>query len=235
MARKVLVSKTNTLDVWKQKVNQMSDWFGNPDGYESDGKPIAFHDYVTALNHQTNHLDYLERLLFDPLSEPDKPLLGKITANLLGDSGSFDFLRVDQLWNYDSAMNGPQNDEADSLWYGDTPATPAFDFKADSVHINELYVVNADFIDSAQVYDRLTVTEWTQKSDSGIGFNADKVTFTEYTNINTLHMDGQSVGIIRPFYINKPDGIKANAHLAGYMLDSDQGYRTLVTPDFSLS
>lgn len=235
MARKVLISKTNTLDVWRQKVNQMSDWFGDPSGYESDGKPIDFKDYVTALNHQLNHLDYLEKLLFAPLTDSDKPLLGKITANLLGDSGSFDFLRTDQLWNYDSGMNGPQNDDSDYLWYGDPPGTAKFDFKADSVHINDLYIVNADFIDSAQVYDRINVYEWTQKSDSGTGFNADKVTFTEYTNINTLHMDGQSVGIARPFYINQPDGNKANAHLAGYMLDSDEGYKTIVTPDFSLS
>jgi len=243
MSRKILVQKTNTLDIWRQKTNQMSDYiedlddldpyFQAPTGYSTPQDS----NIVDAINTIGNGLDKIECYLYDPVlpHDSDKCIIGKITANLGVDSGYIEKLDLQQLWNYDSALVGPRNPDSDYTFYGDSPGTSAFDFNADSVHINRLYVPNADFIDSAQIYKRLNVHEWTQKTGDDTGFNSEKVTFNEYVNINTLHMDSQSVDIIRPFYINPPSGNKASAHFGAYLFDSEEGHMATVDPDFTLS
>lgn len=253
MARKVTVSKTNTMDAWRQKVNQMSNYMEDLDNLDSyytvppfsqidDSTPYGFttgqdSTFVSALNSLAYYDDYLNRLLWNPVlpHDTDKLIIGKINANLLVDSGYIQKLHVDQLWNYDSALTGPRNGDSDYLWYEDSPGTAAFDFIADSVHINTLYVVNADFIDSAQIYDRLTVNEWTQDTGDDLGFVSEVATFNEFVDINTLHMDSQVVHIVRPFYINPPSGVKASAHWASYLMDSEDGHTATINPDFSLS
>ena len=243
MSRKITVQKTNTLNVWHQKVNTMSDYVGDLDDLDPYYKaPLGFStpqdsNIVDAINTPAGFFDKIECYLYEPVlpHDSDKCIIGKITANLGVDSGYIQKLEVDQLWNYDSALVGPRNPDSDYTFYGDSPGTADFDFNADSVHIKRLYVPNADFIDSAQIYKRLTVNRWKMDSGDDTGFNADKVTFNEYVNINTLHMDSQSVDIIRPFYINQSDGVKANAHFGAHLFDSDEGHMALVEPDFTLS
>lgn len=243
MSRKILVQKTNTLDIWRQKTNQMSDYIEDLDDLDDYFQaPFGFStpqdsNIVDAINAVTKFGNYIECILYEPVlpHDSDKCIIGKITANLGVDSGYIETLSVQQLWNYDSALVGPRNPDSDYTFYGDSPGTDAFDFNADSVHINDLYVPNADFIDSAQIYKRLNVHEWTQKTGDDTGFNSEKATFNEYVNINTLHMDSQTVHIIRPFYINPPSGNKASAHFGAYLFDSEEGHMATIDPDFSLS
>ncbi len=243
MSRKITVQKTNTLDVWRQKTNQMSDYIEDLDGLDPYFQAPAGYstpqdsNIVDAIGTVGGGLDKLECILYEPVlpHDSDKCIIGKITANLGVDSGYIQKLDLQQLWNYDSALVGPRNPDSDYTFYGDSPGTDKFDFIGDSVHINDLYVPNADFIDSAQIYKRLNVHEFTMKTGDDTGFNADKVTFNEYVNINTLHMDNQVVHLIRPFYINPPSGNKASAHFGAYLFDSENGHMATVAPDFSLS
>tara|TARA_B100000963_G_scaffold359629_2_gene387506 strand:- start:11175 stop:11906 length:732 start_codon:yes stop_codon:yes gene_type:complete len=243
MSRKITVQKTNTLNVWHQKTNTMSGYVGDLDNLDPYFQaPFGFStpqdsNIVDAVGTIGGGLDKIECYLYEPVlpHDSDKCIIGKITANLGVDSGYIQKLDVQQLWNYDSALVGPRNPDSDYTFYGDSPGTADFDFNADSVHIKRLYVPNADFIDSAQIYKRLTVHEWTMDSGDDTGFNAGKATFNEYVNINTLHMDSQSVHIIRPFYINRNDGVKANAYFGAHLFDSEEGHMALVDPDFTLS
>lgn len=260
MARKITVAKTNTLNAWRLKVNQMSDYIEDLDDLDGFFRaPHRNHGFetsqdsslVASLNTVFGSFDHLDCLLFDPYRDsdtgetiPEKCITGKVTANMLVDSGKIETLRVQRFDNYDSALVGPQNpfalygDSGRSIWFGDSAdgTYPSnFDFVADSVHINNLYMRDASVLDSAQVYDKVTVDQWTQDSGNDLGLVSDKVEFGSYVNINTLTHDSQTVHLIRPFLICGPTGNKSSPLFGAYLFDSENGHNALRTPDFSLN
>tara|TARA_B100001287_G_scaffold97092_1_gene81606 strand:+ start:1094 stop:1888 length:795 start_codon:yes stop_codon:yes gene_type:complete len=165
MARKVLVQRNNTIGTWKSKTQQMSDFIGDLDdlGPAFDSNPFfpppdtrQDSSLVAALNSMGGHGDEIHELFFEAKRVMPKP----VTANFHVDSGSFrNILRVDRLANNDDAMPGPNFNQNDKpFWLGDSPGTAAFDFTADSVHINRLHVGNfLDVNDSAFIYDRVQI------------------------------------------------------------------------------
>jgi len=251
MARKITVAKTNTLNAWRLKVNQMSDYvedlddlddyFQSPRGYSTPQDS----NIVDAINSVRSPFGNLECLLFDPYRDsdtgehiPEKCIIDSVAANMLVDSGKIETLYLQRLDNYDSGLVGPQNPDSAYLWYGDSAdGTPPsnYDFVGDSVHINRLYMRDASVLDSAQVYDKVTVDQWTQDSGEDLGLVSDKVEFGSYVNINTLTHDSQTVHLIRPFLICGPTGNKSSPLFGAYLFDSENGHDVLRTPDFSLN
>ena len=164
MARKVTVQRTNTIGTWKTKTQTMSNYIGDLDDlgpvFDSNSffpPPDTRQDssLVAALNSLGNPIDEIHELFFEAKRVMPKP----VTANFHVDSGRFrNIFRTDRLWNYDSAMPGPNFNQNDKpYWLGDSPGTNAYDFVCDSAHINNLHLDYLDN-DSALVYDKATIT-----------------------------------------------------------------------------
>ena len=164
MARKVTVQRNNTIGTWKTKTQTMSNYIGDLDdlGAVFDSNeffppPDTRQDssLVAALNSLGNPIDEIHELFFEAKRVMPKP----VTANFHVDSGRFrNIFRTDRLWNYDSAMPGPNFNQNDKpYWLGDSPGTNAYDFVCDSAHINNLHLDYLDN-DSALVYDKATIT-----------------------------------------------------------------------------
>ena len=164
MARKVTVQRNNTIGTWKTKTQTMSNYIGDlddlgavfdsneffpPPGTRQDSSLVA------ALNSLGNPIEEIHELFFEAKRVMPKP----VTANFHVDSGRFrNIFRTDRLWNYDSAMPGPNFNQNDKpYWLGDSPGTNAYDFVCDSAHINNLHLDYLDN-DSALVYDKATIT-----------------------------------------------------------------------------
>tara|TARA_B100000287_G_scaffold688_1_gene700 strand:- start:519 stop:1184 length:666 start_codon:yes stop_codon:yes gene_type:complete len=164
MARKVTVQRSNTISTWKTKTQTMSNYIGDLDDlgpvFDSNSffpPPDTRQDssLVAALNSLGNPIDEIHELFFEAKRVMPKP----VTANFHVDSGRFrNIFRTDRLWNYDSAMPGPNFNQNDKpYWLGDSPGTNAYDFVCDSAHINNLHLDYLDN-DSALVYDKATIT-----------------------------------------------------------------------------
>ena len=164
MARKVTVQRNNTIGTWKTKTQTMSNYIGDLDDlgpvFDSNSffpPPDTRQDssLVAALNSLGNPIDEIHELFFEAKRVMPKP----VTANFHVDSGRFrNIFRTDRLWNYDSAMPGPNFNQNDKpYWLGDSPGTNAYDFVCDSAHINNLHLDYLDN-DSALVYDKATIT-----------------------------------------------------------------------------
>ena len=165
MARKVTVQRSNTISTWKTKTQTMSNYLGDLDdlGPAFDSNPFfpppdtkQDSSFVAALNSLGGPAEEIHFLFF----EAGKPMPRPVTANFHVDSGRFrNIFRVDQLWNYDDAMPGPNFNQNDKpFWLGDSPGTNAYDFVCDSAHINRLHLDTLDN-DSALVYDKATINE----------------------------------------------------------------------------
>ena len=221
MARKVTVQNTNTLGTWKTKTQQMSDFIGDLDdlGPVFDSNPFfpppdtkQDSSLVAALNSMGGLGDEIHELFFEAKRVMPKP----VTAIFHVDSGSFrNIFRVDQLQNNDDAMPGPNFNPSDKpLFTGDSPGTAAFDFNADSAHINNLHLDTLEN-DSALVYERASITE-------------------AYINKFSIDPDetGSNVQVdrVREFRIeNQSNVTRFGAHLM------DDSVMDTIAPDFGLN
>ena len=160
MARKILVDSSNTIDIWRQKVNQMSDYIEDLDGLDAtfqpgntwaSGYPIdRDSNIVSAVDYIGVFTDNVYKSLITGTAASQQT----ITAKIFADSAVFDKLHANQLWNYDSAMTlGP----TDSTWYGDSPGTVKFDFTADSAKFRNLNVINLREAPDSATFGQLTI------------------------------------------------------------------------------
>jgi len=107
MARKILIDSSNTLGVWIQKQNAMSDYMGDLDDFVQDILDSADDElarysgisFVTALNYiwdpKTQELlDFMDSDAH--IGQPDS-----LNANFLTDSGTFHKINANHIFAYD--------------------------------------------------------------------------------------------------------------------------------------
>lgn len=164
MARTILVTDSDLIDSWYNKVNTLSDYMGDLDDLDTtfnpgetwslDGPPPIKRD-----SNLVSAVDYLGREaadIYNSLLGGSATATRQVSMKLFIDSGDLDLIRVNQLWNYDSAMTlGP----TDPTWYGDSPGTAGFDFTADSAKFRELNVLNLREYPDSATFGQLTITD----------------------------------------------------------------------------
>lgn len=171
MARKVTVNKTNTIDIWRQKVNQMSDYIEDLNDLDETFEPGDVFDpnypkvdadsnIISSLNYVSDYLNNIQLALLGGSSAAPTPasttFASNINAKLFVDSGVFNKVTVDQLWNYDDAMTRA---DSDATWYGDSPGTAKFDFNADSAVFGNLTVTRLRQAPDSATFGRLTILD----------------------------------------------------------------------------
>lgn len=168
MARKIRVDSSNTVGVWVQKTNTMSDYMGDLEQlsgvFDSDlGYDIPNQDsnLIAAINHISWVAPTINKEFFGetadslvagarnlaPGTGPNGSTI-KITAHLVVDSANFDKINLQLLRNNDSSMLAFQ---PDSDFFADSNQLVGglhFDFNADSATINRLTVVDSHNIDT---------------------------------------------------------------------------------------
>jgi hypothetical protein len=134
MARKILLQTSNTIDLWRQKINTMSGYIGDLDSLDStftQSTPRTDTSIVAALNELGDLVDKVNFLFNGAQSVT-------VTAKILADSGKFDKITLKSLYNYDSAM--PDSSVHGRYYLGDSPGTDDFDFNVDSVKFGNVTV-----------------------------------------------------------------------------------------------
>lgn len=163
MARKILVTDSDLIDSWYNKVNTMSDYMGDLDNLDATFNPgnTWSLDGYPSINDSTlvTAMDYIGREANDIYGS----LLGgtsnstrQVTMKVFADSGQFNKLFANQLWNYDSAMT--LGDSYPS-WFGDSPGTADFDFTADSAKFKNLNILNLREYPDSATFGRLTILD----------------------------------------------------------------------------
>lgn len=166
MARKILLQTSNTIDLWRQKINTMADYVGNLDSLDStftQTVPKTDVSIITALNQLGDLVDKVNHLFGGSQSVT-------VTAKILADSGKFEKISLKSLYNYDSAM--PDSSIHGRYYLGDSPGTSAFDYTSDSTKFGNVTVQNdlTLAIDSA-TFGKLSILDsmfiQTFQADSG--------------------------------------------------------------------
>ena len=159
MARKILVDSSNTVAVWVQKTNTMSDYMGDLNDlssvFDSDlGDPLwpdQDSNFVSSLNHIAWLGPTVNQTLFGIVPTPGargsvtNPL--KITARIQADSGLFDKITVSKLFNTDIDLLTFD----DSSFFGDSNQISGglhFDFNADSARFGTITVHDSNNLDT---------------------------------------------------------------------------------------
>tara|TARA_A100001035_G_scaffold253608_1_gene226877 strand:- start:4804 stop:5652 length:849 start_codon:yes stop_codon:yes gene_type:complete len=165
MARKVTINLADTISTWKSKVQQMGDWVEDLDDldptFDPGDSPYAGlidrdSNLVSALNYMGQNVQSILAGLFNGTT----PISG-LTAKIGADSGKFDKIHANSLYNYDSALPGPGNfqGQAANLWYGDSSGTIQYDFHADSAEFRNLTITNLGNYPDSMNINRLIITD----------------------------------------------------------------------------
>ena len=193
MARKILVQDSNSIDVWKQKVNQMSDFVGDLDNLDTTFDP-GDSPYSGLIDRDSNLAsgisyfgDNLSNIL-NGLINGTAPIVG-FKAKIGADSGKFDKITVQSLYNFDSAMPGPGINESDYLWFGDSPGTAQHDYISDSTTFRNLTIQNLGTYPDSMTMNRLIIT------DSGVIGSLTALDSTATIIFKNLTMRGQDIVI----------------------------------------
>ena len=193
MARKILVQDSNSIDVWKQKVNQMSDYVGDLDNLDTTFVP-GDSPYSGLIDRDSNLAsgisyfgDNLSNIL-NGLINGTAPIVG-FKAKIGADSGKFDKITVQSLYNFDSAMPGPGINESDYLWFGDSPGTAQHDYISDSTTFRNLTIQNLGTYPDSMTMNRLIIT------DSGVIGSLTALDSTATIIFKNLTMRGQDIVI----------------------------------------
>lgn len=193
MARKILVQDSNSIDVWKQKVNQMSDYVGDLDNLDTTFDP-GDSPYSGLIDRDSNLAsgisyfgDNLSNIL-NGLINGTAPIVG-FKAKIGADSGKFDKITVQSLYNFDSAMPGPGINESDYLWFGDSPGTAQHDYISDSTTFRNLTIQNLGTYPDSMTMNRLIIT------DSGVIGSLTALDSTATIIFKNLTMRGQDIVI----------------------------------------
>lgn len=163
MARTILVTDSDLIDSWYNKVNTLSDYMGDLDNLDTtfnpgntwslDGYPsINDSSLVTAVDYIGREVDDIYGSLLGGTQQATR----KVTMKIFADSGQFEKLTVNQLWNYDSAMTLGYLDPS---WFGDSPGTADFDFTADSAEFKNLNVLNLREYPDSATFGKLTILD----------------------------------------------------------------------------
>lgn len=193
MARKILVDSSNTIDVWRQKVNQMSDYIEDLDGLDATFQPgntwaIGYpnvdrdSNIISGINYVHDYADQIYNSLVTGTAIAQQQYNVKIYA----DSAVFDKITVNQLWNYDSAMT---LGDSDATWFGDSQGTAKFDFNVDSAKFGNLNVINLRQAPDSATFGRLTIV------DSGFIGSITSLDSTSTVIFKNLTARGQDIEI----------------------------------------
>lgn len=201
MARKILVAKTNTIDIWRQKVNQMSDYIGDLDNLDTTFDPgdSPYSGLIDRDSNLISSIDYFgDRLtnILNGLINGTAPIVG-FKAKIGADSGKFDKITVRSLYNFDSAMPGPGINESDYLWFGDSPGTAQHDYISDSTTFRNLNIQNLGTYPDSMTMNRLII------SDSGIIGSLTALDSTATIIFKNLTMRGQDIVIDSALVLSK--------------------------------
>jgi len=159
MARKILVSTSNTVAVWVQKTNVMSDYMGDLNDlssvFDSDLGNALFPDQDSNFVSSLNHLAWLGPTIDAALLGID-PSPGSrhtsqnpitVTARIVADSANFEKITLSKLENTDAAMLVFD----DSSFFGDSNPVIGglhFDFNADSARFGYITVHDSNNLDA---------------------------------------------------------------------------------------
>lgn len=201
MARKILVQDSNTIDVWRQKVNQMSDYMGNLNNLDTTFDP-GDSPYAGIIDRDSNFIsginyfgDNLKNIL-NGLINGTSPIQG-FKAKIAADSGSFDKITVQSLYNFDSAMPGPGVNESDYLWFGDSPGTAQYDYISDITTFGNLTVLSLDNYPDSMTMTRLYI------GDSGVIGSLTALDSTSTIIFKSLTMNGQDIVLDSALVLSK--------------------------------
>lgn len=201
MARKILVDSSNTVAVWVQKTNTMSDYMGDLNDLSSVfdsnlGDPLwpdQDSNFVSSLNHIAWLGPTVDQTLFGIVptagarGNVTNPL--KIAARIQADSALFDKITVSKLFNTDVDLLTFD----DSSFFGDSnPLTGGlhFDFNADSARFGTITVHDSNNLDTL----------------SGDSISIGNVLIGGTGKISRLFMDDSSTIIFKAARIlSKPD------------------------------
>jgi len=193
MARKILVDSSNTIDIWRQKVNQMSDYIEDLDDLDATfqpgntwalGYPNVDRDsnIISGINYVHDYADQIYNSLITGTAVAQQQYNVKIYA----DSADFDKITVNQLWNYDSAMT---LGDSDATWFGDSQGTAKFDFNVDSAKFGNLNIINLRQYPDSATFGRLTIV------DSGFIGSITSLDSTSTVIFKNLTARGQDIEI----------------------------------------
>lgn len=199
MARKILVDSSDTIDGWRQKVNQMSGYVEDLDDLDTTfqpgntwalGYPI---DRDSNIVSATNYLISETNDIFNTMIAGTAVSTRTATVKIYADSAVFNTLHANQLWNYDAAMTlGP----VDSTWFGDSPGTSDFDFTAESASFGILNVINLRETPDSATFGRLTIL------DSGFIGSIKSLDSTSTVIFKNLTARGQDITIDSALVLN---------------------------------
>ena len=203
MARKVTVNLANTIDVWRQKVNEMSDYIGDLDDLDTTFDPgdppySGLVDRDSNLVSGINYFgDNLKNILNGLINGTAK--VTGFKAKVGADSGKFDKITVRSLYNFDSAMPGPGNfqGQAANLWFGDSDGGISHDYFSDSTSFGNLTVIELDNYPDSMSMTRLYV------GDSGVIGRLTALDSTSTIRFKNLSMKGTDVTVDSALVLSK--------------------------------
>lgn len=195
MARKVLIQNTNTIDVWKQKVQQMSDYIEDLDNLDTTLDP-GDAPYAGQVDRDSNLVSGLSYFgenvdnILNGLINGSAPIQG-FKAKIASDSGSFDKITVRSLYNHDSALPGPGDfqGQAANLWYGDSDGGIQYDYFSDSTTFRNLTIQNLGTYPDSMNMNRLII------GDSGVIGSLTTLDSTATIVFKNLTTRGQNIVI----------------------------------------
>jgi hypothetical protein len=159
MARKILVSTSNTVAVWVQKTNVMSDYMGDLNDlssvFDSDLGNALFPDQDSNFVSSLNHLAWLGPTIDAALLGINPPPGSRhtsqnpitVTARIVADSANFEKITLSKLENTDAAMLVFD----DASFFGDSNPVIGglhFDFNADSARFGYITVHDSNNLDA---------------------------------------------------------------------------------------
>ncbi len=157
MARKVTVQKSNTIDVWMQKVNQTSDYVNDLNNLDNTFNPGETWDINypniradSSIVGAINHLRDFSSSVFGSLVTGTSPAPQPYTIKIFTESADFDNINTRSLYNFDAGMT--RND-----FLGDSPGTAKFDFTTDSAKFGNLNTLRLRQHPDSATFGRLTI------------------------------------------------------------------------------
>jgi hypothetical protein len=179
----------------------MSDYMGNLNNLDTTFDP-GDSPYAGIIDRDSNFIsginyfgDNLKNIL-NGLINGTSPIQG-FKAKIAADSGSFDKITVQSLYNFDSAMPGPGVNESDYLWFGDSPGTAQYDYISDITTFGNLTVLSLDNYPDSMTMTRLYI------GDSGVIGSLTALDSTSTIIFKSLTMNGQDIVLDSALVLSK--------------------------------
>ena len=204
MARKITLDSSNTLDLWIQKQNEMSDYMGDLDSLSDDIKSrvdgFAFgtirsgfgdSNFVTAINGVWDSALSNIYLALYPGSGGNQAMLGPppIKSPIFVDSGTFGKIDIGHMYAADSYVNDSYERGDSSGSTGITVASFLYDLHvADSAQVNNLSapIVDGTSLDSA-IFDNIMLRNGATMTVDTLDYDS-----SDYILFHNLRLDNLS-------------------------------------------